>query len=48
MGGVSLLADILAQEGISIYYLSTFSTDFILVRTDSDRADTSKIVLCCG
>lgn len=31
MGVVSLLADILAQEGISIYYLSTFSTDFILV-----------------
>ncbi len=32
MGVVSLLADILAKEGISIYYLSTFGTDFVLVR----------------
>ena len=32
VGAVSVLADILAEEEISIYYLSTYTTDFVLVR----------------
>jgi len=28
---VSVLSSVLASEGISIYYISTFNTDFILV-----------------
>jgi len=43
VGGVSLLADILAREGISIYYLSTFSTDFVLVEA-KQVDDTVNIV----
>lgn len=31
MSAVSILADILAEESISIYYVSTFTTDFVLV-----------------
>jgi hypothetical protein len=34
-GYVNTLSDILAKANISIYYLSTFNTDFILVPKDS-------------
>ncbi|KAL6077117.1 GATS protein-like 3 [Balamuthia mandrillaris] len=33
-GAVSMLADVWANEGISIYYLSTFQTDFVLVEEE--------------